>query len=218
MARIVIFGAQGSAREIAWLAASTSFRGALLDPVAFVDGRNSPLLGKTQNGIPVLDVTEARRQFPDALAVLAVGSPALRQTLAQEAITAGFSFASIIHPNAIVSDTAQIGDGAVLYPQTVVATNVRLGNHVQMNMGATVSHDGVLEDFITLSPRVCICGHVQIKEGAFVGAGATVINGFADNKLILGKGSNIAAGACVVEDVADGALVKGVPARADKEQ
>lgn len=217
MPQIVIFGAQGSAREIAWLAESTSFQNERLAPVAFVDASESRLLGTVQNGLAILNAHEARKRYPDALAVIAVGSPSLRKKLANEAAAAGFSFASVVHPDALVSPTTQLGEGVVLYPRTVVATNVRIGNHVQVNVGTTISHDGLVGDFATLSPRVCVCGHVQIQEGVFVGAGATIINGTQTRKLILGRNSNIAAGACVVRDVTDGALVKGIPAQADGE-
>ncbi len=211
--KAVLFGAQGSAREIAWLAAAAG-----VQPVCFVDRENSPRLGTVQNGLPVLSVRKARRDFPDASAILAVGEPMLRRRLESEGLANDFSFTGLLHPGALISSTVEIGEGLVCYPQTIVTTNVVIGRHVQINLGVTVSHDTLVGDFVTLSPGARICGYVGIEDDVFIGAGATVINGTPDRRLTIGKGAVIAAGACVTGDIGPGTRVAGVPARPMRRQ
>ena len=211
--QIVVFGAQGSAREVAWLA-SPQFSGAQqLETMCFVDAPQSSKLGASQNGLPILSAQDARKRFPGASALLAVGEPALRKRLYDEATLAGFPIASVIHPSAQVAPSATIGSGLVCYPNTMISTNVVIGGHVQINIGASVSHDVTLGDFVTISPQACICGYVEIGRAAFIGAGAVVINGTPDKPLVIGEEAVIAAGACVVGDVAKGVIVAGVPAK-----
>jgi acetyltransferase-like isoleucine patch superfamily enzyme len=93
-----------------------------------------------------------------------------------------------------------------------MTTNVRVGSHVHVNVGCTLSHDVVLGDFATLSPGVHVSGHVHVEDGVFLGTGANIINGIAGRPLIIGRGAIVAAGACVTGPVEAGALVAGVPA------
>ncbi|TCD17650.1 hypothetical protein EZ456_22740 [Pedobacter psychrodurus] len=57
-----------------------------------------------------------------------------------------------------------------------------------------------------------MAGNVHIKEGIFIGSGATVIPG-----ITIGKGAYIAAGTCVTKDVLANVMVAGVPAKIKKE-
>jgi sugar O-acyltransferase (sialic acid O-acetyltransferase NeuD family) len=206
--KVVIFGAQGSAREIAWLAAGSG-----MQPVCFVDQQGSSRIGTKQNGLDILSAQQAADFFPGAGAILGAGDPALRRRLESEARSCGFHFVMLTHPGALLSPDAVIAEGFVCYPHTVIATNVAIGRQVQINVGSTVSHDSILGDYVTLSPGVRLCGYVDVGHDVFLGVGANVINGTQERRLTIGQGAVIAAGACVTADIAPGARVAGVPAR-----
>jgi sugar O-acyltransferase (sialic acid O-acetyltransferase NeuD family) len=206
--KVVIFGAQGSAREIAWLAANAG-----MEPVCFVDQEASPRLGTKQNGLRILSAQLAASTFSGAGAILAAGDPSLRRRLEAEARNCGFHFVTLTHPGALLSPFTEIAEGFVCYPLAMIATNVVIGRQVQINVGSTVSHDTILGDYVTLSPGVRLCGYVDVGHSVFLGAGATVVNGTSERRLTIGQGAFIAAGACVTADIAPGARVVGVPAR-----
>jgi serine acetyltransferase len=95
----------------------------------------------------------------------------------------------------------------------ILTTNITIGNHVQINLDCTIGHDAVLEDFVTLAPGVHISGCVKIEEGAYIGTGASIINGTRDEFIVIGRDAVVGAQACVTRSVGAGVTVVGVPAK-----
>lgn len=120
---------------------------------------------------------------------------------------AGFSMPPLIHPKAIASESAGIGEGAQVMAAAVVQAGSTVGENAIVNTGAIVEHDCSIGAHAHISPGAVVCGGCELGEGAFVGAGATVIQGVR-----VGERAVVAAGAVVLSDVPPGFLVKGVPA------
>jgi len=194
--RLAIVGAGGMGRELVQAAR------ALSEEIVLVS--DTPAEGA---GYPVIGFDGLRDG--DRICV-AVGSPRLRRQLAERC--AGFAFASVIAPTALVDPTAQAGDGLMLCDFAMINSRAVIGRHFLCNYYSHVSHDCVIGDFVTFSPRVSCCGTVHIGDDVFVGAGAVIRNGTPDRPLRIGAGATIGMGAVVVEDVPDGAMVLGVPA------
>lgn len=95
-------------------------------------------------------------------------------------------------------------DGFVRFPHTFVGIEVEIGAHVHILPGANVSHGVKLGDFSTIATGANVCGEAIIGEGAFIGAGATIIHG----GIVVGAGALIGAGVTVRHDVAPGTVVK----------
>ncbi|MCU1499947.1 MAG: Acetyltransferase (isoleucine patch superfamily)-like protein [Acidimicrobiales bacterium] len=143
-----------------------------------------------------------------AVFVVAIGDPAVRRAVAERCEALAEPALALVHPGASLGSVVQVGPGTIISDRAVVTTNVRIGRHVQLNVGSVVSHDSVVEDYATLSPGVIVNGDVHIGAGAFLGTGAIVVRGHR-----VGAGAIVGAGAVVVADVPDGATVVGVPAR-----
>ena len=77
-----------------------------------------------------------------------------------------------------------------------------------LHLHCTVTHDCVLEDWVSLMPGCHVSGGVTLGEGAFLGVGAVILQGRT-----VGAWARVGAGAVVTEDVPAGATVVGVPAR-----
>lgn len=209
--QVVVYGAGGFGREVAWLVESLAQTGESFQVAALVQDGSS---GLRINGYEVRGLEEAREAFPDAGMVVAVGDPQLRKRLSQRAADAGFQFVTLVAPTARFSRWITIGEGTIICAGATLTTNVRVGRHVQVNLACTVGHDVVLEDFATLLPGAHVSGRVHIGEGAVLGTGASIINGTSDKPLMIGEDAVIGAGSCVTRDVAPGETVFGVPARA----
>ena len=208
LVEIVIFGAGGFAREVAWLIAEKNKHSPTA--VACFVGTGEEV-GREVHGRPVLTAPEAHRRFPNAAAIATSGAGAIREAMTLEAVAAGFTnYATLIDPGVrFHHNHVAIGVGTVLCAGTILTTDIRLGNHVQINLDCTVGHDTEMEDYVTLAPGVHISGRVRICRGAYIGTGASVIPG-----VTIWAGATIGAGAVVVRDVPAGETHVGIPAKA----
>lgn len=123
-----------------------------------------------------------------------------------------------------IQSGAQIGKNVSLGQNVNISSNVKIGNDVKIQNNVSVYEGVVVEDGVFLGPSCVFTndltprarypkGHENykltlIKEGASIGANATIVCGH-----VIGKCALVAAGAVVTKDVPDYALVAGVPAR-----
>ncbi len=211
--QLVIYGASGFAREVAWLAQSCKKNEEPLYAVAgFVDDKPEAQ-GAELNGIPVMSLTEARQCFPEAHMVVGVGHPGTRQRLVEKAAAEGFSFATLIHPRVEMSEWVSVGEGSVICAGNILTVNINLSKQVQINLDCTIGHDVEMGEYTTLTPGVHVSGWVHFGKRVYVGTGAVIINGTKDAPLVIGDDAVIASGACVIKSVPTGATVAGVPAK-----
>lgn len=160
----------------------------------FVDDNQSV---DSVHGIPVIH----RYQPTAEPVIIAIGSNATRKRLAEK-LEAHYAIA--VHPSAVVSPRANIGDGTVVMAGAIVQTDAVIGNHCIINTGASVDHECRIGNFAHLSPHATLCGNVAVGEGTWIGAGATIIQG-----IHIGKWAVVGAGSVITNDVPDYALVLG---------
>lgn len=194
---IVLIGGSGHARVIIdCIRASGGTVFGILD-----DGL---VVGTEVLGARVLGGTSDHVQFQDHSFVIAIGSNATRRKIAQ---MLPVRWATVVHPAAVVSPYASIGEGTVVMPRAVVNAGAAVGSHCIINTGAVVEHDNRLEDFVHISPNAALGGTVTVGEGTHIGIGACVRN----NINICGS-CTIGAGAAVVKDITAPGTYVGVPA------
>ena len=210
---VVIYGAGGFAREVAWLVESCSVDQSRFEVACLVDD-NATSHEHRLNDIPVMSLNAAYRQFPTALAVGGIGSSQIRQRVMEKAAAIGFGVATFVHPRTARSRWITVGAGTVICAGCTLTTNIELGRHVQINLDCTIGHDVVMEDYVTLAPGVHISGQVRLGRRVYVGTGAVIINGTEAEPLIIEEDVTIGAGACVTRSVSRGETVVGVPAKA----
>jgi len=138
--------------------------------------------------------------------IISVGLNHIRKKIVEK-LPGHIRYGNAIHPSAIISEHAIIGNGTVVMQGVVIQSSVSIGNHCIINTSASVDHDCLIEDYVHISPNATLCGAVSVGEGSQVGAGAVVIPGIK-----IGKWSLVAAGAVVLQDVPDNVLVVGNPA------
>jgi acetyltransferase-like isoleucine patch superfamily enzyme len=83
-----------------------------------------------------------------------------------------------------------------------------IAGHCQVHYNATIGHDTVVDEYVTVLPGANVAGNVRLGAGALIGSGAVVLPG-----LTIGSAAVVGAGAVVTRDVPSGATVVGSPAR-----
>ena len=117
-------------------------------------------------------------------------------------------FGQAIHPSAVVSLSAKIGEGTVVMAGAVINADAVIGKHCIINTGATVDHDCVIEDFCHIAPGAHISGATHVGEGTWIGVGSSVIQ-----CLSIGRSCMVGAGSVVVKDIPDNVIAYGCPAK-----
>ncbi len=204
---VVVYGAGGQARVLLELMDRAG-----ICPIAGIVDDNVELHGTKVEGVHVLGPIERLASLARVhrihRAVIAVGDNIARKRFAEHARSIGLRFPVLIHPNAVVSPTATLGDGTVVLAGAVVGAHARIGELCIINTRAAVDHDCELGDFVHVGPGAIITGNVTVGNGTMIGAGSTIIPG-----LIVGDDSIIGAGATVIRDVPSNSTVVGCPAR-----
>lgn len=125
---------------------------------------------------------------------------------------AGYHFAGLRHPSAIVSPSAAAGAGLQVLAGAIVNSEARLGANVLVNSRALIEHHCEIGDHCHIASGAVLCGDCRLGAGVHVGAGAVVRQGIR-----IGTGAVIAAGAVVIDHVPPHSLAVGVPARIRRE-
>lgn len=142
--------------------------------------------------------------------IISVGLNDIRKKIVEK-LPENIRYGNAIHPSAIISECASLGEGTVVMQGAVIQSSVSIGKHCIINTTASLDHDCIIDDYVHISPNATLCGAVSVGEGSQVGAGAVVIP-----EIKIGKWSLVAAGAVVLKDVPDNVLVLGNPARVVK--
>ena len=117
-------------------------------------------------------------------------------------------YGTAIHPSAVISPSAKIGEGTVVMAGAVINADAIIGKHCIVNTGASIDHECVVGDYCHIAPHSTLCGQVKVGEGTLIGVGASVIPCKE-----IGSWCQIGAGAAVVSNIKDGTTAVGVPAR-----
>lgn len=139
-------------------------------------------------------------------AIISIGSAEIRRKIVESIDVKTYPVA--IHPTAVVSPRAKIGEGTVVMQGAIVQTCVEIGKHCIINTGASVDHECRIGDYVHIAPHATLSGDVEVGDGTWVGAGAVV-----KQCIRIGRNCMIGAGAIVVKDVPDGVTIIGVPGK-----
>lgn len=167
-------------------------------------------------GIPVLgDDAEVERHAPEnVLLVNGLGSveqPTVRAAIFDAFVARGYSFATVVHPSAVVASDMRMDKGVQIMAGAVIQPGCAIGANTVVNTHTTVDHDCNLAGHVHLAPGAVLSGGVTVGEATHVGAGTTIIQGVR-----LGARVLIGAGSLVTQDMPDGVTAYGIPAKVVK--
>ncbi|MTD56544.1 NeuD/PglB/VioB family sugar acetyltransferase [Amycolatopsis pithecellobii] len=197
-APIHIVGAGGLGREV-------------LDAL-FAAGRRPGNLVLVDDHVTATEIHEVPVLRPEdtdgGLFVVAVADPAVRRRLAQRMLDRGLAPTAVVHPRATLAHDVQIPAGCLVLANAFVSTRARLAAHTQVQYNATIGHDSVLHEFVTVLPGANVAGNVVLEDDVTIGSNACVLQG-----LVVGARTFVGAGAVVTKSHPADRVLVGVPAR-----
>ena len=213
MKKVVIFGAGGFARETLWVFRDANEENKEWEILGFIDEKEENH-GKVLCDLPILGGFEwfVDNKYNDVFAICAVGSPQIKKKMVEKANDIRLKFCSVIHPSAKMSKYIDVGKGTIITAGNILTTQIKIGNHVIINLDCTIGHDSIIEDYCTILPGCHISGNVHLREGVDLGTGAVIVQ-----EVTIGAWTIIGAGAVVVKDIPSNVTAVGIPAKVIKE-
>jgi sugar O-acyltransferase (sialic acid O-acetyltransferase NeuD family) len=206
---LVIVGAGGFGREVAWLASE------VLEPyrvIGFLDDQHD-LAERDLGGFPHLGPVTDWQRHADASFVVAIGNPRTRASVVERMNACGtVNYGSLVHRDCRIGPACSLGAGSIVCAGCILTTNVVVGAHTIINIGSTIGHDVRIGAFVTLAPQAAVSGCVTIATGVEVGTAASIRQG-----LTIGEGGMLGMGSALTKNIPPNTFFFGVPAKRVKE-
>ena len=209
MKDLIIIGASGFGREVAWLVERINEERQKWNILGFLDD-DEMLQGTSINGYKVIGNSDSVKNYSGAYYVCAIGCSKVREKVISKIkkMNPSIKFATLIDPTAQLSNLVTMGEGVIICANSIVTVNINIGNFVVINLSCTVGHDTVIKDFVTMYPSANISGKTEIGNFAELGTGMQIIQGKK-----IGDHAFIGAGSVVVSDIPDNCTAVGSPAK-----
>nr|WP_300385792.1 acetyltransferase [Clostridium sp.] len=204
---IVIVGAGGFGREVAWLIEEINRKDLQWNIIGFIDddlSKKDILL----NGYEVLGDLTYIQNKEDLYFACAVANSKNKAKLAKKCESIGLKPATLIHPNAEIGSCSNIGAGNIICAGNIITVNVKTGKYVIVTSACTIGHDSILQNYITIYPGVSVSGNCNIGEKVEIGTRSSIIQG-----MNIGKETILGAGSVVIKDIPEYCTAVGVPAK-----
>ncbi|HDY90635.1 MAG TPA: sugar O-acyltransferase [Pseudoalteromonas sp.] len=209
MNKIAIFGCSGFALEVADICYELGYESILLlsdsnDNLPDINGLNI----RSENDVGELN--DSGYEF-----AIGIGDSLIRKKISDKYNE--LEFPNLIHPSAIFGlnqrNSLELVRGNIITAGVIFTNSIKLGSFGVYNLKASIGHDCIIDDFVSIMPNVTVSGNVHIFEGAFIGASATILQGNNDKKITIGSFSTVGGSSLVTKSVEDGVTVFGIPAK-----
>ncbi len=126
---LIIFGAGGFGREVAWAVERINAVSPTWNLLGFMDDDES-IQGSTINGYTVLGMSCDIGNYPNAYFVVAVGASKKRESIVSylKASNPTIKFGTVIDSSVEMSDLVAIGEGSIICAHTIVTVNISIGS------------------------------------------------------------------------------------------
>ena len=206
MKDIVIIGAGGVGKEVAWIIEQINEITPTYKILGFIDDDktklNTELIGyKVIGNLDYLKEIDYKKNV-----VIAIANYEVKKSIVNKLKEQKVEYPTIIHPNLRLHKSVEIGEGSILYEGSIISPDVKIGKYVIVSPKCGIGHDSIIEDYVSLLWNVNISGNDFIEEGVLFGSGSTIIQGKR-----VKSGSIIGAGAVVVKDIKENGVYIGIP-------
>jgi len=202
---LAIYGAGGLGIEVYDLARRNNE--GRWSEIVFVDDHNEAQPFRGTQKMPLQEVLN-RYPVEEVEGVVAVGEPSTREVLYNKMKQRGVKIATLIEKTTLVSDSAQIEEGTIVFEFTTIRPNVRIGKNVLIHPYCNIGHDIQIGDHVVMCSYSAPGGACQFGDRAYIALHACI-----REKLVVGHDAIVGMGAVVLKDVEPNTTVAGIPAK-----
>lgn len=215
MKKLVILGAGGTASIVKDVIEAINNVQPTWQIVGALDD-NPSLIGGSIAGIKVLGNIDEAKNYSDCYFISSIAHPQnrlVRRNIYDRAKNQGCKFATLIHPRAIVSLDAKVGEGCFIDANCMISGLVELEEDVFLLNTCSVSHESRICAHTTLSVNVKVSGGVVVGSDCYMGT-----NSSTAHDIVIANNNLIGMGSAVMQNIkTEGNTWVGVPAMsADK--
>jgi sugar O-acyltransferase (sialic acid O-acetyltransferase NeuD family) len=209
MEEIIIIGASGFGKEVAYLIKSINKIKPSFKIVGFVDDNPSVLDSEIIYGLKVIGCLNdlLSNKFEVKNVCIAIADNSVRFSIFEKLKGGYFDFPNIIDPSVNFDSSNSIGTGNIIAHYSMLTCNISIGNFNILNGSVGLGHDAVIGNFNLFGPRSTISGNVRIGNGNTVNMQASVIQ-----NVIIGNRNTINLHSCLFKSIKDDGVYFGVPA------
>lgn len=144
--------------------------------------------------------------------VISNGEPFVRETLYKRLKSLKLRLATLADPVSIVSESAKLGEGSVIFANTYISSEAVVGNNTVFYPNCFVGHNSTIGENCIVTSSVNIAGNCTIENNTFIGLGSQI-----KQKTFIGSGNIIGAGSVVIRDISENMVSCGNPAKIIRE-
>lgn len=209
MKNLIIIGARGWGREVYSSVMTTKeYIDGEIFIKGFLDSKSDAFEGLRGNYPPILGTVEGYDIQKNDIFFVALGDSKWRKYYAEMIEKKGGMFHTIICPNCVINDTAQIGEGSFISNWCFISDNVTIGKHVITHHFCAIGHDAKVRNYCSLLCGSFMGGYSEIGEGSQMSPKSMIL----PHKKV-GKNVMIGAASVVMRNINDDISVHGNPAK-----
>jgi len=140
--------------------------------------------------------------------ILGIGDNNLREKVAKLILSKSNILENVIDPHAVISKSANIGNGIFASKGVLVNAFSTIGNFTILNTGCIIEHECEIGTAAHIAPGAVLAGNVKVGDRTFIGANAVIKQG-----VVIGDDVIIGAGSVVLHNVENNSKLVGNPGR-----
>lgn len=204
--KLCIYCAGGSGKLAFDLAQKINKVNKVYDEIIFVD---DVVQTDYTYGAKVFSFDEIKKYFNknELRFVITIGEPKNRKLLYERVKSEGYKMGSIIDPEAKISETAEIGEGAII-AGAFIGSDTSIGANAFIYENAVIGHDITIGDNCNIAVGSFIAGHCNIGNCVYIGPMSSV-----RDRIKIEDFAVVAMGAAVYNNITEHFTAIGNPAR-----
>jgi sugar O-acyltransferase (sialic acid O-acetyltransferase NeuD family) len=200
---IIVLGAGGHATVLIQLLLSLGKNVIGFVAPIFCEIKNCPNITYLGDDPVISEYTPSDILLVNGVGGISVEKNKLRHAIYSRFKNQGYSFYTLVHPQAMVADTVKLGEGTQVMAGAVVQPNTHIGKNVIINTRSSVDHDCIIGDGVHVAPGVTLGGDIRVGDLTHIGIGSVLIQG-----IYIGKEVMICAGEKVFHSIENYTKIK----------